>query len=103
MIARIQFIDERQQLVLTHERIQVHNQCLGRFVQLSRSVEVFASQCPHVLPDMVRSQWHMMAFRGGSVPVRRQASSTVAGPAKPTGSLASGSFGSTISTPTILG
>src|SRR5260370_22160083 len=35
----IQFIDERQQLVLTHERIQVHNQCLGRFVQLSRSVE----------------------------------------------------------------
>ena len=49
MVAYIQLIDDRQHLVLTLERVQVHNQGLGRFVQLAGSVEELPTQGPHVL------------------------------------------------------
>ena len=52
MIARIQCVDYRQQLVLTLEWVQVHYQGLRRFVQPARPVEVLPPQRPHMLPYM---------------------------------------------------
>src|ERR1019366_10724355 len=56
MLARVYLVDHRQQLIRTPKRIQVHNQCLGRFVQLARSIEELPPQCLYVVPEMIFSQ-----------------------------------------------
>ena len=63
MIACIQGINYWQQLVLTREWVQVHDQGLGRFVQLSGSVEELATQGPHVVTNMIWPQKNLPLVR----------------------------------------
>jgi hypothetical protein len=56
MIARIQGIDDRQQLVLARKRVQVHNHCFRRLVQLPGPVEELPPQGLDLLVGIVPSQ-----------------------------------------------
>ena len=56
MMAGIQLINLGQQLFLTAKWVEVDDQGLGRFIQLSWSVEELPPQGSHVLADMVWSQ-----------------------------------------------
>src|SRR3954454_12120631 len=56
MTAHIELINDWHQRFLTAERVQVHDDCLWRHIQLSRAVEKQPPQCPHVAASEVPSQ-----------------------------------------------